>query len=146
MTDQKTTYPPLAGFAAHLGLAIVGWTEEGPELALDVGPHHLNRNGAVHGGVVLSMLDSVCSLAGVRLVDGRLTGRVVVVQLSTNFVAPVRDGRLLARSRIRGGGAKTIHVEGEVVDEAGATIAMAAGVVRRIRDEIDGVVHTGDDA
>ncbi len=146
MTDTPTTFPPLAGFAAHLGLSIAAWSEHGPELTLDIGPQHLNRNGAVHGGVVLSMLDSVCSLAGVRLVDGRLTGRVVAVQLSTNFVAPGRAGRLLARSRIRGGGAKTIHVEGEVVDEAGATVAVAVGVVRRIRDEIDGVVRTGDDA
>lgn len=146
MTDTQTDLPPLAGFAAHLGLALSGWTEDGPELSLDIAPHHLNRNGAVHGGVVLSMLDSVCSLAGVRLVEGRLVGRVVAVQLSTNFIAPGRAGRLLARSRIRGGGAKMIHVEGEVVDEAGSTIAMATGVVRRIRDQDGGERHTGDDA
>ncbi len=146
MTDEPLPYPPLAGFAAHLGLTIAGWTENGPELALEVGPQHLNRNGAVHGGVVLSMLDSVCSLAGVRLVDGRLVGRVVAVQLSTNFVAPGLAGRLSARSRIRGGGAKTLHVEGEVVDEDGHTIAIATGVVRRIRDMIDGESRTGDDA
>jgi len=146
MTDTQTTFPPLAGFAAHLGLAIAGWTEDGPELVLDIAPHHLNRNGAVHGGVVLSMLDSVCSLAGVRLVDGQLAGRVVAVQLSTNFVAPGLTGRLRARSRIRGGGAKTLHVEGEVVDEAGATIAMATGVVRRIRDDAGGMARAGDDA
>lgn len=146
MTDNQTIYPPLAGFAAHLGLVISGWTEDGPELVLEIGPQHLNRNNAVHGGVVLSMLDTVCSLAGVRLVEGRLVGRVVAVQLSTNFVAPGRAGRLSARSRIRGGGAKTIHVEGEVIDEAGATIAVATGVVRRIRDQESGEPRTGDDA
>ena len=59
MTDTQTTYPPLAGFAAHLGLEIVDWTEAGPVLALEVAPHHLNRNGAVHGGVLLSMLDKI---------------------------------------------------------------------------------------
>ena len=146
MTDTQTTYPPLAGFAAHLGLEIVDWTEAGPVLALEVAPHHLNRNGAVHGGVLLSMLDSVCSLAGVRLVEGRLTGRVVAVQLSTNFVAPATGGRLTGRARIRGGGTKMLHVEGEVVDAAGATVAMATGVVRRIRDTQAGEPRTGDDA
>lgn len=146
MTATPKSFPPLAGFAAHLGLLIVGWTEDGPELALDIEPRHLNRNGAVHGGVLLSMLDSVCSLAGVRLIEGQLSGRVVAVQLSTNFVAPGLAGRLTARSRITGGGAKMLHVEGCVVDATGATLATALGVVRRIRDEAKPGRDGGDDA
>lgn len=122
----------IQGFAAHLGVRVVDWPDGEPHLALDIRPEFLNRNGAVHGGVILTLLDSVCSISGCRYVDGRIEGKVVAVSLTTNFIAPVSHGTIHARARLRGGGAKIFMVDGEATDDAGRLLATATGISRRI--------------
>lgn len=128
---------PLAipGFAEFLGIRVIEWPDGAPHFALDIRPEFLNRNGAVHGGVILSLLDTVCSISCCRLVDGAIVGRVVAVSLTTNFVAPARHGTLRAKAWRRGGGKSLSIVEGEVTDDEGRLIAAATGVVRQVRDE-----------
>jgi|EndMetStandDraft_7_1072992.scaffolds.fasta_scaffold96720_1 uncharacterized protein (TIGR00369 family) len=125
---------PLRGFAAELGIRIADWTDGIPHLALDLRPEFLNRNGAVHGGVIMTLLDSACSVSGCRYVDGAIVGRVVAVSITVNFIAPATSGTLHARARLRGGGSKLLMTEGEVTDDDGRLIATASGVVRRIEE------------
>lgn len=127
--------PAIGGFTDWLGIKVAGWDATGPRLVLDVRPEHINRNGAVHGGVLLSLLDSVCSLAGTRLEDGRIKGRVVAVSITANFIAAVSQGTLHACARTRGGGRRILLVDGEIRDDEGTLIATASGVIRRIEDK-----------
>lgn len=138
---EMDTFPQVGGFAAWLGIRIVGWDDEGPHLALPVRDEMINRNGSVHGGVLLTLLDSACSLAGLRCEDGKLKGRVTAVSITANFIAPVSGGTLHAQARLRGGGRKTALVDGEIRDEHDTLIATASGVIRRI-----GEVKTIDEA
>ena len=126
---------PITGFADYLGIRVVDWPDGAPHFALPIRPEFLNRNGAVHGGVILTLLDTVCSICRCRFVDGVIVGRVVAVSLTANFVAPVRAGTLHARASLRGGGKSLSIVEGEVTDEEGRLIATATGVVRKICDD-----------
>jgi uncharacterized protein (TIGR00369 family) len=133
--ETEASGTPFTGFAVHLGMKIVDWPDGEPHLALDIQPHFSNRNGYVHGGILLSLLDTACSLAGCRYVDGRIIGRVVAVSLTTNFIAPVAGGTIHARARLRGGGTRLFIVDGEVTLDDGQLVATATGVGRRIRDE-----------
>ena len=124
----------IPGFAAVLGIRLVDWPDGVPLLALDIRPEFINRNGAVHGGVILSLLDTACSVCCCRYVDGVILGRVVMVSLTTNFIAPAVTGTLHAHARMRGGGRKLVMSDGEVTDDDGRLIATATAVVRRIED------------
>lgn len=122
------------GFARWLGVRLVDWRGHEPHFALDIRPEFLNRNGFVHGGVILSLLDTVCSLAGCRYVDGQIVGRVVAVSLTTNFIAPIHSGTMHGRATLRGGGRTMFMVDGSVHDDDGALLATATGVGRHIRE------------
>lgn len=122
------------GFADHLGIRIVDWPDGAPHFALDIRPEFLNRNGAVHGGVILTLLDTICSISCCRLTDAGIVGRVVAVSLTANFVAPAFAGTLHATASPSGGGNKLLLAEGRVTDDDGRLIATASGVVRRIRE------------
>lgn len=125
----------VGGFADWLGVRIAGWSEEGPYLVLPVRDELINRNGSVHGGVLLTLLDSVCSLAGLSYAEGKLVGRVTAVSVTANFIAPIQRGTMHAKARLRGGGRKIVLVDGEIRDDAGQLIATGSGVIRRIEDK-----------
>lgn len=131
----SSQYPRVGGFAHWLGIEIVGWDAGGPHLALPVREEFINRNGSVHGGVLLTLLDSACSLAGVSCENGQLKGRVTAVSITANFIAPVARGTLHARSTLRGGGRRIVLVDGEIRDDDGTLIATGSGVIRRIDDQ-----------
>lgn len=133
--ENRPAPTAIPGFADFLGIRVVEWPDGAPYFTLALRPEFLNRNGAVHGGVILSLLDTVCSISCCRLVDGAIVGRVVAVSLTTNFIAPARHGTLHARAKPQGGGKSLCIVEGEVTDDAGRLIATATGVVRHIRED-----------
>ena len=88
-------------FLEHLGIEIEH-TEPGRATAsLDPRPEHLNSWGAVHGGVVMTLLDVAMALAGRSYDPVNLSG--VTVDMSTSFISPGRgkqlaEGRVVARS------------------------------------------------
>lgn len=131
---QEGSQTRVGGFADWLGVRIAGWSDEGPYLVLPVRNELINRNGSVHGGVLLTLLDSVCSLAGLSYEEGKLVGRVTAVSVTANFIAPVKTGTMHARARLRGGGRKLALVDGEIRDDDGNLIATGSGVIRRIQD------------
>lgn len=82
-------------FNDHLGLR---WDLVAPdrvEAHLDLEDHHMQPAGMVHGGVHCSVVEAVGSMAAVANVaaDGRFG---VGVNNSTDFLRPVREGRLSA--------------------------------------------------
>lgn len=99
---------------------------------LDVGPRHLNKNDLLHGGYVTMLLDVACGhAASLALGNGELAP-LVTVTLTTNYAGPGRAGRVRAKGRVTGGGRTLCYASGELRDEAGAVIATATGVFRRI--------------
>lgn len=60
----------------------------------DVGPQHLQPYGIVHGGVYCSAVETLASVGAAMWFGER--GQVVGVANHTNFLRPVREGRLTA--------------------------------------------------
>lgn len=115
-------YPPGSGaFAQTLEARL-----EGERLVMDAGPEHLNLNGVVHGGVLMSLLDMAMATAvGATLGPEE---RAASIELGTHFLAAARPGRLVATGRVVRRGRTLAFAEGEVQDADGKPLARGKGI------------------
>ncbi len=113
---------PSAQFTAFVGGVVEEAKEGFVRLSLVAGPQHLDRDGAVHGGVITTLLDSAIGIA-----LGVLRGREVMrrrphatIAMSTSFLAQAQAG-------------DEIVVEGRVVRTT-ETLAFGEAEARRAAD------------
>jgi uncharacterized protein (TIGR00369 family) len=116
-------------FVEHLGLQLLEKADGRARVRLDPRPEHLNSWGAVHGGVLLSILDVVLSSAA-RALDPTCTG-ATTVEMKVNFLAAAR-GTVLAEGRATRAGRTLIFAEGELVDSDGEVLAKGNGTFKLI--------------
>lgn len=115
-------------FNRHLGVEFGEYHGDGVTLLLRVEPRHQNGAGVVHGGVMLTLADVALSFAIARTVGSRCT----TAEIKINYLRPVTDGILAARSRILRVGRKLVVARAEVrcggkrVAEVLATFAVLA--------------------
>ena len=86
-----------------------------------------NVIGAVHGGVVVTMLDVVMASAAVSVINFSLT--VVTLSLDTSFLEPGR-GRLIADGEVVKHDESIAWCQAQVRDMQGRLIAKALGSFR----------------
>lgn len=121
------------GAQTHLGYSIEIDDDKGRvAVSLVVGDEHFNRHGTVHGGIVAALLDTVCGMQCSFDNDPELLPPCVSLTLTTNFVAPVRRGRVIATARSEGGGQRVRYLSGRLEDESGALLATASAVMRMV--------------
>ncbi|WP_299402568.1 PaaI family thioesterase [uncultured Roseobacter sp.] len=124
---------PISGAQGLIGYRVeVDRTTRRAEVVLDIAVPHLNRNESLHGGIIAMMLDSAAGFAASLHFGGDELARVVTVSLTTQFVAAVREGRVVAKGTISGGGRKIVCADAELHDAAGTLIAKASGVFKRV--------------
>ena len=99
-----------APFNRFLGIEFGGYHEDGVALRLPVSSHHHNGAGVVHGGVMLSLADAALGFGIARAVGKRCT----TAELKINFLRPVIEGMLEARSHIIRAGRKLVVARAEV--------------------------------
>ena len=132
MKQRQDTAPADApsGFRQLLGYRVLEWQADEAAVTLTIGPRHLNRGGALHGGVIATLIDAAGGYAGCHCaVPGRVR-RSVTVSLTTQFLTQTKTGVLIARARVRGGGKRLFVASVEVHDGSGALIAVGEGVYR----------------
>ncbi len=118
-------------FSDLVGIAYHEWEPGRVSISLDMRPYHLNRNGVGHGGLILTLLDVTCGMAGNCRGEGLPSRKCVTISLTTNFIASLKSG-----VRIRGEGVvdrsrRTIFFStGRLFDEEGALLASATGIYR----------------
>lgn len=117
---------------ALFDLQLEAWEPDRAVFAYRVRPEHLNRSGRLHGGVLAMLLDSASGYSGCY--TGLAGERVdaVTLSLTTNFIASVREGRLLAEARRTGGGRSVFFADAWVRDEAGRLLASSTGTFKYI--------------
>jgi uncharacterized protein (TIGR00369 family) len=127
--------PPPVPFATILGeaqgpLAFIprAAQSQGDEAGVvweyQVDPQHFNPYGALHGGVVLALLDTAMGHAVATQVHA--AGRFnVAAQMSTSFLAPVYAGLLRARAHVVKIGKRLAVVEARAEHEDGTAVAIA---------------------
>lgn len=121
---------PLPASAVTLGWELVSISpEEGTiEVTFTAGEAFLNPAGFIQGGFLAAMLDDTL---GPALVAGLPPGDFApTTDLHVQFLRPARPGRLLGRGRVVRRGRDVGFLAGELLDEAGATVAVATATVR----------------
>jgi 1,4-dihydroxy-2-naphthoyl-CoA hydrolase len=110
-------------FARLLGLEFVGAERGAATFALEVREELTRMGGIVHGGVLVSLLDSAAAFAVHTLLPPG--GRTVTVDLTTHFLRPVSGGRVEARARVLREGRRVVIISVEATDQTGVLIAVA---------------------
>jgi uncharacterized protein (TIGR00369 family) len=129
---------------AELGRRVPYWKTLGLEL-LEVGdgratmavtfrPEHL-QNGVMHGGVVASLVDSVCACSALSLILPDAYGTSVNLQVT--YLKPVTTGRITARAECLRAGRRVLFTEARVQDEAGDLVATGTSQLVRIPLAVD---------
>ena len=119
---------PRSGFRQLVDYRLVHWAPGEAKIAVTLTPHHTNRSGAPHGGVICTIIDSAGGYAGCHCATPGNVRRTLTLSLSTSFVARAKGRTLIATGRVRGGGTRTFFASIEVHDDTGTLIATGEGV------------------
>lgn len=136
MTDIHSGFVPgtpnLRGFQGLVGFRIEK-VEGGAEVWLDLGPQHLNSGGFGHGGLVLTLLDTVGGFSVYYHVQPK---RVVTLNLSAQFLAPAELGTIVATCNIERIGGTVVHTSLALHahDPDGPLVATAIAAYRIFRE------------
>lgn len=124
MADGTLPGAPIAG---HVGMALEHVEKGMVRFRCEPDESHYNPIGAVHGGVVCTVLDSALGCAAHTLLPAG-TG-YTSIELKVNYLRPVTaaSGPLICTGRVIKPGRRVNFAEGEVVDNAGKTVATASG-------------------
>lgn len=133
MSDSLPVSWRMVGFQDFLGIRVVDWKPDQVTLELTVEPHHLNRSGIVHGGVLSTLLDVATSFSGLYCEAPDQLRKAMTLSLTTTFVASAKGATLRATGRLEGGGRSTYMASGKVFDGEGNLVAMGEGTFRRRR-------------
>ena len=127
-----TSDDPLAIFAKTPFTRLLGMQRDHSEggkaqISLDPRAELGNVIGAVHGGVVVTLLDVVMASAAVSRVNFQKT--VVTLNLDTSFLAPGR-GLLTAQGEVLACDDDVAWCQAQVCDAQGRVVAKAQGSFR----------------
>ncbi len=115
----------LPPFNEYLGIRAVRVADGEAEGILKLEPHHLNKRGVVHGGVLSAALDSALGAAVVASIPKEWW--CATISLSVQYLEGARGGTLTARGRVLRRGSRVAFASGEVLDETGTLVATAEG-------------------
>ena len=110
-------------FNQWVGIDLVSVGRGKAEVALDLGEHHFNPQGLVHGGVIAALADASIGLALRSMLRPGLTHRTA--QLNVHFLAKGEGTRIVGRGRSLHLGQRMGYGEGEVQDAEGRLLARA---------------------
>ena len=108
-------------YVGLLGLRFVSAERGAATFALEVRPELTRMGGILHGGALVSLMDTAAAFAVHTLLGPE--GRTVTVDLTVHFLRPASAGRVESRARILRRGRRVVIVSVEATDAAGALIA-----------------------
>lgn len=114
----------------HLGIRVAVCNQEEAQLHCTVGREHTQGAGLLSGGVTALMLDEAMAHAALaRLASGV---RIVTVELSVRYFAPVQEGdALVARAWVYREGSRLLTLEGELERNGDVMAAKATATFMR---------------
>ncbi|WP_110181371.1 PaaI family thioesterase [Nocardioides solisilvae] len=128
MTETSTDRA--SGFIHHVGAHEPEATDGRATLVVDVDERHLNHAGAVHGGLLATLVDTTMGAAiGSTLAEGS----AATSQLTVTYLRPAKPGRLAVSAAVSKRGESLtvceadIEQDGESLVHALATFALLDG-------------------
>jgi len=120
MTNSPAFVNP---FLDRMGIQLTKWEEGTAEFQMPIQTWHMNRQGALQGGVVSTLIDAACGYAGMFAPPGSPEIHGVTITLNVNFVSGVSSGVLHVTGKKIGGGRKIFFSEAQVFTQDGVLIA-----------------------
>ncbi len=107
-------FPAEIPFLHDIGVEFRGMADGRAEVALDLQPRHMNSWQVAHGGITMTLLDVVMSMAG-RSLDPQARGGVTI-EMKTSFLQPAGNPgeRLIAKGHAYHRTKTMCFCEGEV--------------------------------
>ncbi|MEO1329748.1 MAG: PaaI family thioesterase [Pseudomonadota bacterium] len=121
---------PRSPLLSAIGARFARWEPGLAEVVLEVNPSVVNRQGVVHGGAVMTLIDSSSGYAGCYCPYPGRARHALTLSMTTNFLSGGRAPRLTAIGRVTGGGRSVFFTTSEVFDAAGDLVASGTGVFR----------------
>ena len=117
-TDEQMQDIP---FLKTLGLELKEIAEQHAEMTVTIDARHLNYMGTVHGGLISTLIDTVCFFPMPLIPSGL---KLTTVDLNVSFVRPARKGdTLVARSELLHLGRRTARLSVKVTDQNQSLVA-----------------------
>jgi uncharacterized protein (TIGR00369 family) len=110
-------------YVGLLGLEFVSAERGAATFALDVREELTRMGGIVHGGAVVSLLDTAAAFAVHTVIEP--DARTVTVDLTVHFLRPASDGRIEAHARVLRRGRRLCILSVEAQDGAAEMVATA---------------------
>jgi uncharacterized protein (TIGR00369 family) len=124
---------PPAPMGQLIGMRLIAIEAGRATFELDADERHHNPMGTLHGGILCDIADSAMGLAyGSTLGEGE---SFTTLQLTINFLRPIRSARLTAEGTIVQQGRSAGMTECSVIDERGRLIARATSTCLTLRGE-----------
>jgi uncharacterized protein (TIGR00369 family) len=104
----------------------------------ETGPHLLNPLGTVHGGWVLTLIDSATGCAAHSMLPAGFG--IATIETKANFTRPIyKDtGRVRTEARVVVRGRQIVTAEARVLDSAGRVLAHGTSTVMVVANKSDG--------
>ena len=110
MADSPSPHFP---FADLLGFTVrrEGDGHGSAQITLDP-QRHFNPQGVAHGGVAYALADTAM---GVALYGTMRNGQMcATINITINYIAPIRGGELICRARVVNGGKRVAHLAADI--------------------------------
>ncbi len=118
------------------------WTDQNGSVVVElpVAPHITNHAGAIQGGFIATLVDTVAG----RAVIGSLTGRKLVVTSDMNirYIRGVREGFARGTARVVHSGRRSAVIDITVTEEPSGKLATVATANFAIMDPPAGVTKS----
>ncbi len=128
-------YDPLAAeqptpIFRTLGIKLIAWREGFAKAEMPLDPAYANRHGMPHGGLLMTLMDSVGGYCGCWCPYPGRVRRAMTLSMTTSFLGIAEGPKLIGEARVVGGGKSLFFAEMTVRDAAGNTAGRAAGTYR----------------
>lgn len=127
LTQDLRTQLEGSPFHGWAGMSVLDASPGAVEIALDAAPHHLNLQGALHGGMIATLADTAAGLAvRTQLAPGRTHA---TISLTVQYLRPGAPGRIVGRGRVLRIGRTLAHAAADVLDGDGRLLATASATI-----------------
>jgi uncharacterized protein (TIGR00369 family) len=120
MVRGETPPPPVATL---VGFELLSVEKNRTRFRLQAGQRHLNPMGTLHGGILCDLADAAMGTAMATTLEAGQS--YTTLELSINFLKPIRSGMLTAEGRVVKRGRRVGLTECDVLDEKGSLVARA---------------------
>ena len=119
-------------YFGHLNMELIGAENGYAKVSMNIKPCHKNVHGVVHGGAIASLADQAAMRAAQTKFSVGQTG--TTVQMDMHYLAPAREGRLVAAARIQKMGRLVAFSDVDVNDDKGKAVALARCTIAIVED------------